>query len=119
MSSPLTSEVIARFAAAHSFDLAETLATVRSMSVSQRSNVAAIYATDDLLSDSERLYADSFSIRMELREMEERSRPMPGDDEMCPYRDGDAADDWHITRANASLSCRCHRMRPASQQARH
>jgi hypothetical protein len=117
MGTPLTSEAIARWAACRRLSVEEAMTLVQSYSPVQRRNIAEIYsdANADLLDEDSRLLADSYAIRMEMREMQERSRPMPGDDVACPYsetRDSSKWCSWHAERQNSGRSCACCRMRP-------
>jgi hypothetical protein len=99
----LNAKVIARFATTHGWGLQETLDTIVAMTSEQRTRVAEIYATTELLSDTEKIVADSMHIRMKLSELEQRNA-CP-----CPYSERSeyaAFCDWHAVRFNAgTLDC--------------
>ena len=106
MSPPLDVTTVARFAAAHGFTKKQALRELRSMTPVRRGNVAAIYATDELLSDDEKILADSLQIRMELKTMSEQRSI---DARSCPYLEGTAEyGNWHAELHNANGSCTCH-----------
>ena len=73
MANALTAKVVSRFAAAQGWSIDDTLRTLVHMTPEQRSSVAKIYATDELLDEDERIVADSFRIRLKLGELRLRT----------------------------------------------
>jgi hypothetical protein len=91
VSKPLTSSVIARWAAVHGFELRDAVRMITVMSLESRANVSSIYADDDLLTDDQRILADSMQVRHELAEMTRRCR--------SPHAEG--TPEWHLWHRNS------------------
>jgi hypothetical protein len=89
VSKPLTSSVIARWAATHGFELRDAVRMITVMSVESRANICSIYADDDLLTDDQRILADSMQVRHEMAELA-RCR--------SPHEAG--TPEWHVWHAN-------------------
>ena len=108
MASALTPKVVSRFAACLGWSVNDTLQSIVSMSPEQRSAIAVRYQTDDLLSDDQKIVADSMRIRLKLAEMQSRRRTTPrethrGYSAFCPLHG-----ELSPTDRNPGSPCTCY-----------